>query len=249
MFDLVRIARDLAREVEGLRFPAPVAYVYDPLVYARRPFEAYLERYGRGRKEAILVGMNPGPFGMCQTGIPFGDVGMVRDWLGIDASAGAVGRPAREHPKRPVRGFSCPRSEVSGRRLWSWARDRFGTPERFFARFLVWNHCPLCFVAEGGANVTPDRLPVRARDRLLEACDRALRRVVEVARPRAVVGVGRFAEGRARIALAGLDIDGKIDVHGMPHPSPANPAANRGGGDAWARAATDALRRAGIAVP
>ncbi len=245
MQSLVRVARDLAGEVGGLKFPAPVAYVYDPLVYARRPFEEYLARYGRGRKEVLLVGMNPGPFGMCQTGIPFGDVAMVRDWLGIDASAGAVGKPVREHSKRPVLGFACPRSEVSGRRLWSWARDRFGTPERFFGRFFVWNHCPLCFVGAGGANVTPDRLPARARGRLLDACDRALRRVVEATRPRAVVGVGRFAEGRARVALAGLD----VGIHGMPHPSPASPAANAGGPNAWARAATRALRHAGIAVP
>src|SRR5688500_13713287 len=113
------ISRDLAARVDALRFAAPVTHVYDPLVYARDPHEAYLDRWGRGRKEVLLLGMNPGPFGMGQTGIPFGDVTMVRDWLGIH---GRVTRPAREHPKRPVLGFDCPRSEVSGTRLWGWAR-------------------------------------------------------------------------------------------------------------------------------
>src|SRR5688572_32536315 len=95
--------------------------------------------------------MNPGPFGMAQTGVPFGDVAMVRDWLGIVA---AVAKPRDEHPKRPVLGFECQRSEVSGARLWGWARARFGTPQRFFERFFVANYCPLAFMESSGANRT-----------------------------------------------------------------------------------------------
>jgi single-strand selective monofunctional uracil DNA glycosylase len=164
--------------------------------------------------------MNPGPFGMAQTGVPFGDVAMVRGWLGIE---GAVGRPAREHPARPVLGFGCPRSEVSGTRLWGWARDRFGTPEKFFRRFFVLNYCPLAFLEESGRNRTPDRLPPAERAPLFAACDRALRASLEALRPRAVVGVGRFAADRAAQALAGLD----LPVGTILHPSPANPGANR----------------------
>src|SRR5690606_1352475 len=106
-----------------LRFRDPVEYVYNPLEYARRPHEAYLKRYGTGPKEVLLLGMNPGPFGMAQTGVPFGEVAHVREWLGIEDG---VDRPAVEHPKRPVLGFDCKRAEVSGARLWGWARDRFG---------------------------------------------------------------------------------------------------------------------------
>ena len=136
----VRIARELALALDELSFDLPVAYVYNPLVYARRGFEHYVERYARRGAEVLLVGMNPGPFGMAQTGVPFGDVSMVRDWLAIEER---VERPAHEHPRRPVEGFSCQRSEVSGTRLWGWARDRFGSPERFFERFFVGNWCPL----------------------------------------------------------------------------------------------------------
>ncbi|MCC7138454.1 MAG: single-stranded DNA-binding protein [Planctomycetes bacterium] len=234
---LVAISRRLAQEVEALRFGPPTAYVYDPLTYARAPHEAYLERYGAPPREVLLLGMNPGPFGMAQTGVPFGEVAAVRDWLGIE---GPVGRPPHEHPKRPVEGFSCRRSEVSGARLWGWARDRFGTPERFFARFFVANWCPLAFVEASGANRTPDRLPAPERAPLEAACDRALRTTVEVLGARRVVGVGAFAAERARAALAGL----AVLVSAIPHPSPANPAANRG----WAPAAEKALRAAGIEV-
>lgn len=233
--ELVEIARRLRHDVSRFRFAAPVAYVYDPLDYAWEPYRAYLERYGRGYPQVLLLGMNPGPFGMAQTGVPFGDVTMVREWLGIE---GMVGRPAREHPKRPVSGFNCPRGEVSGQRLWGWARDTFGTPRRFFARFFIANYCPLAFMEKSGRNLTPDKLPREASTALFRACDTALRRTVERLRPDYVVGVGRFAADRAAAALDGA----YVRLGAVPHPSPASPAANRG----WAAQMAGALEDLGI---
>jgi single-strand selective monofunctional uracil DNA glycosylase len=202
-------------------FQPPVTHVYNPLEYAREAHLEYLARFMSSPKEVVLLGMNPGPWGMAQTGVPFGEVELVRDWLGIEAS---VGRPAVEHPKRPVLGFGCTRREVSGRRLWGWARDRFETPRAFFTRFAVGNYCPLAFMAESGRNLTPDRLPASDRAALFEACDEALRATMDRLRPAWVVGIGRFAEQRARAALQGLD----LQVGRALHPSPASPAANRG---------------------
>jgi single-strand selective monofunctional uracil DNA glycosylase len=171
---LVEISRALSDVVDALRFPS-VAVVYNPLVYARAPHEAYLERYGAKRpREVLMVGMNPGPFGMAQTGVPFGDVAMVRDFLGIE---GPVGKPPAEHPRRPIAGFACHRSEVSGTRFWGWARDRFGTAERFFDRVFVANWCPLVFMEDSGRNRPPDKLPAAERVPLFEACNDALTRV------------------------------------------------------------------------
>jgi single-strand selective monofunctional uracil DNA glycosylase len=229
------VAAALSRRLARLRFGPPVAAVYDPTVYARSTHREYLRRYGEPPKEVVLLGMNPGPFGMAQTGVPFGAVGQVREFLGI---AGAVGRPAREHPKRPVQGFACPREEVSGVRLWGFVRERFGAPERFFARFFVANYCPLLFLEASGRNRTPDQLPAAERAPLLAACDEALRRTVEILEPRLVVGIGRFAEARAREALRGRG----VVVGAIPHPSPASPAANRG----WGAAALRALRELGV---
>jgi single-strand selective monofunctional uracil DNA glycosylase len=231
---LVVISSRLARECEQLEFGPPVAAVYNPLLYAREPHERYLERYGGAPKEILLVGMNPGPFGMMQTGVPFGEVAAVRDWLSV---AGRVERPAREHPKRPVEGFACRRSEVSGARLWGWARDRFGTPERFFARFFVWNWCPLGFLAASGANLTPDKLRAAERAALTELCDRALAEVVALLSPRVAIGVGAFAEQALRRALGDA-----LPISRIPHPSPASPAANRG----WVEQAEAALAAAGV---
>ncbi len=233
----IRIAEKLVRDVRDLRFAPPVTHVYNPLVYASAPHTEYLRRFASGPKEALFVGMNPGPFGMAQTGVPFGDVGMVRDWMGIEAP---VGRPDREHSKRPVLGFDCARSEVSGTRLWGWARERFGSPEAFFSRFFVWNYCPLCFLEESGRNRTPDKLPAAERAPLFEACDRALRDLVDELGPRWVVGVGKFAEDRAKAALRERD----VEIGRILHPSPASPAANKN----WAGAAEAALARLGIEI-
>ena len=235
--DLVPIARALAAEAGALRFPAPVACVYNPLDYAREACEDYLRRWARPRPAALLLGMNPGPFGMVQTGVPFGEVAAARDWLRI---RGAVRRPRHEHPKRPILGFDCPRSEVSGRRLWGWACARFGEPEAFFARFFVWNWCPLAFLEESGRNLTPDRLPAAVRAALEEVCDRALRALVAELRPQRVVGVGGFAEERARRVLGE---DGP-PIGRILHPSPASPLANRG----WAEHAERQLAGLGLAV-
>ncbi len=220
-----------------MSFAAPVAYVYNPLEYARAPAEAYLRRYWRSGVEALWLGMNPGPFGMAQTGVPFGEVSLVRDWLGICEK---VGTPDRQHPKRPIQGFACARSEVSGARLWGWARDRFATPDAFFARFFVWNYCPLVFMEKTGRNITPDKLSVAEREPLFAVCDEALRAIVAAMAPRLIIGVGGFAEKRARAALG----DGAPRVETILHPSPASPTANRG----WAAQAEKQLSAMGIAL-
>jgi single-strand selective monofunctional uracil DNA glycosylase len=235
---LVDISRALSERVARLRFAAPVSCVYNPLEYARASHELYVTRYGGGSKEVLLLGMNPGPFGMVQTGVPFGDVSMVRDWLGIHAP---VAKPVPEHPKRPVLGFDCARSEISGTRLWGWARERFGTPQRFFERFFVANYCPLAFMEESARNLTPNKLPAAEQQALSSVCDEALREVVRVLRPRLVIGVGGFAERRARAALAGEN----LLIGTILHPSPASPLANRG----WAPAIERQLEALGVGLP
>jgi single-strand selective monofunctional uracil DNA glycosylase len=236
--NLVVASRELSRSISGLRFAPPVAYVYAPLEYARAPHEEYLERWGGGKKEVLLLGMNPGPFGMAQTGVPFGDVGMVTKFLGI---RGPVTKPAREHPDRLVLGFDCQRGEVSGKRLWGFAESSFGTAANFFARFFVWNYCPLAFLEESGKNRTPDKLPKGEQTALFTACDAALVRIVRELDVRHVVGVGAFASGRAERALAGLP----VRIGTVLHPSPASPRANLG----WERLAREELRGIGIEWP
>lgn len=229
------IIETLLKDLRPLRFGPPVTHVYNPLEYAWKSYEMYLKHYANLPKEVVLLGMNPGPWGMAQTGVPFGEVNAVREWLRIEAP---VEKPPVMHPKRPVEGFSCQRSEVSGKRLWGWARETFKTPERFFARFFVANYCPLIFMESTGRNRTPNNLPAAERRPLLAVCDKALRKTIEWIKPRYVVGVGKFAEERAQIALSGLD----VTIGHITHPSPANPQANKG----WASLVMRDLSATGI---
>ncbi len=236
---LLAISDALTADLDKLRFASPVTHVYNPLGYARTPHRTYLERYGQGPKEVLLVGMNPGPWGMAQTGVPFGAVPAVRDWLKIDGWT--LDDVPNAHPKRPITGLACGRQEVSGQRVWGWAQETFGTPERFFEQFFIGNYLPLIFLETSGRNRTPDKLPAAERKAILAPCDRALRRLTEALAPRLVVGVGVWAEQRARAALDGLD----IPIGRILHPSPASPIANRG----WAPQATQQLRDLGVDLP
>jgi len=240
---LLDAARALSAELAPLRFAPPVAHVYDPLQYAWAPYEAYVRRYGAGRKRVVLLGMNPGPFGMMQTGVPFGEVAAVRDWMGIEAP---VGRPADMHPRRPIEGFACTRSEVSGRRLWGWAAARWGTAERFFEDAFVLNYCPLVWLEASGRNRTPVQLPAAEIAPVHAACDRHLARALEVLAPDWAIGIGGFAERRLRTVLEGALVGGvfarTVRIAQILHPSPASPAANRG----WTTAVDARLAELGV---
>ena len=234
---LVKAASELAAQADKLRFSAPVAYVHNPLIYAMNAHEIYLRLFGASPKEVVFLGMNPGPFGMTQTGVPFGEIAAVRDWMKICA---AISRPAREHPKRLVLGFDCPRSEISGKRLWGLFAQRFGTPEKFFARHFVVNYCPLAFLTDSGANLTPNKLRPAEREALTQVCDTHLRRVLEILKPKWIVGIGDFAGERVRTVTTDMKLN--VQVGQILHPSPASPAANRG----WAEKATAQLEAAGV---
>jgi len=233
---LIAAAQELSRQVNRLKFKSPVTHVYNPLDYAWPAHELYLQKFGRGPKRVVFLGMNPGPFGMAQTGIPFGEIAAVRDWLKISAP---IQKPTLEHSKRPVQGFDCSRSEVSGRRLWKLFSERFGSPENFFADHFVANYCPLAFLSATGSNVTPDKLAKTERARLAAACDAHLHGVLAILQPEWLIGIGAFARERGEQVAAGS----AIRVGQILHPSPASPKANS---HDWGETATQELRALGV---
>jgi single-strand selective monofunctional uracil DNA glycosylase len=232
---LIKAAQDLKKEVDAMTFSSPVEYVYNPLNYAWESHSLYLKRYGNNKKRVLLLGMNPGPWGMAQTGVPFGEIDAVRDWLNIETP---VKKPAVQHPKRPVTGFDCKRSEVSGRRLWGLFEKRFRRPETFFQDHFVANFCPLVFMELTGKNRTPDKIVKSEREPLIDVCDRHLLRVIDILEPEYAVGVGAFALNCIRRVVKTSSIKTGVILH----PSPASPAANRD----WAGTATQQFIDLGI---
>lgn len=226
---ILNAARTLRDEVDSLRFKEPVHAVYNPLDYAWAGFENYCQAFGLGHKKVLFMGMNPGPWGMAQTGVPFGEIRYVCDWMNLFAD---IKKPEPEHPKRPIEGFHCKRSEVSGKRLWGLFSERYGTADAFFHDHFVFNYCPLIFMSETGANITPDKLPKAEAAPLMASCDKHLIAVVEAMNPQWVVGIGAYAEKCIKRVLGDSVAVGKV-----LHPSPASPAANRG----WAEAAQKQL--------
>lgn len=224
----------LRDDVDALRFALPVSHVYTPLRYAWDGFAQYLAKC-TDHPRVVFVGMNPGPWGMAQTGVPFGEVEAVRSFLGIHEVK--ITPPADTHPSYPVKGLACTRSEVSGRRLWGLFRERFGRAEEFLREHVVLNYCPLLFIAEG-RNLTPDKLKKEERAKLFALCDSCLRGVVEELSPEFVIGIGNFAGGRAGESLRG----NSVKVVKILHPSPASPASNHD----WGGKVTKQLMDSGV---
>jgi single-strand selective monofunctional uracil DNA glycosylase len=241
---ILACAKTLNRDLNKLQFAEPVSHVYNPLEYAWAPFESYVRKFaalGQQAKHgrAVLLGMNPGPYGMMQVGVPFGEVNAVRDWMGIVAT---VETPKVQHLKRPIQGFECTRSEVSGKRLWTWAQEDYGSAEQFFKHFFVLNYCPLVWLQSSGKNHTPDMLPSAELAPVYKACDEHLARVIEILAPTHAVGIGAFAMKRLQTVLGKQS---PIAVGTILHPSPASPMANRG----WAAQARQQLTAQGLVAP
>lgn len=233
-----RLANRFSKKVSKIDFEGVVPWVYNPLDYAKKPHQTYLSRYARASCKVMFLGMNPGPWGMAQTGVPFGEIAAVQEFLSIDEK---VGKPKPEHPKRPIEGFDCKRSEVSGRRLWGLFSSRFPDPDTFFEEHFVSNYCPLIFMEESARNVTPDKLPSQTRAVLEEVCDAHLAELIGLLEPEWIVGVGAFAEKCAERVQKQHALP-ELRIGRILHPSPASPAANKD----WSGTASRQLRELGI---
>ena len=235
---LKKAAKELVQKLSGLTFSEPITHVYNPLDYAWEPHALYLDQFGKGSKKILFLGMNPGPWGMAQTGVPFGEIEAVSEWMGINT---LVQQPANEHPKRPIQGFGCPRSEVSGKRLWGLFSEVYPDANDFFSEHFVTNFCPLVWMGETGKNITPDKLLKAESTPVDIACRKHLAIIISEMQPEYLIGVGAFAEKQLKLTVKELLPDCEATVAKILHPSPASPAANRG----WAEAATKQLKEIG----
>lgn len=203
----------------------PASYAANPTVYAYENYAQAMARLADGPRGVLLVGMNPGPHGMAQTGVPFGDVVNARAILGRQ-SQGSGWSGCRlalgDKVLLDAKGLDYHRGEVSGDRLWSALQQICGSLESAYQQVCVINYCPLLFLDNGGLNVTPDDFPKSDRVRLPKftaACDEHLRRVVKALTPKIVIAVGGYSDKRCRVALGHT-----VPIVKITHPSPRTAA-------------------------
>ncbi|XP_017774188.1 PREDICTED: single-strand selective monofunctional uracil DNA glycosylase-like [Nicrophorus vespilloides] len=213
---LLTLDEQLCQQINLLEFDSEkVEYVYNPLEYAYNGYSQFVKKYLDTSKHILFVGMNPGPYGMCQTGIPFGDVNTVQNWFEINVE---VNRPRRECPERPVLGLECKRVEQSGKRLWEYFRKKCGLPEHFFRNAFILNYCPLGFFDANGKNITPNNLKVANKRKIQQICDQYMLHVLQLLECKIVVGIGRYAQERMDNILKTSNLD--VQLLYMKHPSP-----------------------------
>jgi single-strand selective monofunctional uracil DNA glycosylase len=232
---LIDAADELRSELRNLSFSEPVSHTYHPLDYAWEAHCSYLANYGSSTKKVLFLGMNPGPFGMTQTGIPFGEIAAVRDWMKIEC---AIQQPEKIHPKRPIEGFQCQKSEVSGKRLWGLFSSIYPNANDFFQHHFVANYCPLVWMSATGANITPDKIHTSEIKHVEASCLKHLKKLIAILQPKFLIGVGAYAEQR----MQQTSINKSDKVGKILHPSPASPAANRD----WVGTATKQLKDLGV---
>ncbi|PSN56774.1 hypothetical protein C0J52_02685, partial [Blattella germanica] len=206
---LLAIERKQCCKLESLHFSSPIEFIYNPLEYAYDLHSKFVHRFCNSPKIILFLGMNPGPWGMSQTGIPFGEIQVVKEWLKL---SGTVGHPVKEHPSRQVLGLDCKRSEISGKKFWGFFQNLCGEPETFFQHSFVYNYCPFAFMTETGKNITPAELKISERQAINEICDEALCDVLRLLEVEIIIAIGRFAETRAAKAVKGTELEGKIKV-------------------------------------
>ncbi|CAK9822325.1 Single-strand selective monofunctional uracil DNA glycosylase [Anthophora retusa] len=233
---LLSVEKNLAAELGSITFHLPVEYVYSPLEYAFNIHTMYVQKYCSTVKKILFLGMNPGPWGMSQTGVPFGEISMVRDWLKI---CGPVGKPIKEQPNRKVTGFQCTRSEISGKRLWGLFKELCGNPEKFFQHAYIHNYCPIALMDKKGCNITPAEIKGTEITVIQSACDKALAKTVKILKAEIVIGIGLYAEKRAQLVAQNYKLPVKVLC--LPHPSPR--AANN---QNWSDKATKKLSEFGV---
>ncbi|PBC29090.1 Single-strand selective monofunctional uracil DNA glycosylase [Apis cerana cerana] len=234
---VLSVERDLVIELGKITFHSPIEYVYSPLEYAFNIHTMYVQKYCNTIKKILFLGMNPGPWGMSQTGVPFGEISMVRDWLKI---CGPVGKPVKEQPKRKVTGFQCNRSEISGKRLWSLFQKLCGSPEKFFQQAYIHNYCPIALMKKNGCNITPAEIKAGSEIQILHSsCDKALLDIIKIIKAEIIIGIGGYAEKRAQFVIQSSKLPVKVLC--LPHPSPR--AVNNKN---WSEKATKKLSEFGL---
>ncbi len=231
---LIELTKSFTKEIENVRKSIDEDYyIYNPLVYANEMFFEYIREYVAFPTKYLFLGMNPGPFGMTQTGIPFGEINIVLEYLKLNKP---IDSPTIEHPNRKIEGLNINRSEISGKRLWGYIKQKYPNPYEMRNNIYIANYCPLVFLSsqKTAKNITPNKLKKETRLKIDNICDQYLFETIDLLECEKLIGIGKYAMGKLK--------NDKIPFSSILHPSPASPLANKG----WAEQAEKQLLDFGV---
>lgn len=190
-------------------------FIYNPLEYCLDPFIQYLEKGGE-KRDIVFLGMNPGPFGMMQNGIPFGASNFVNNYLNIEKDFDKQ-KIEKEHPKYKIIGKNIERQEISGTKLWGLIQSFYPDSNTFLENQIVLNYLQLAILdKEKGKNITPDKLNKDVRTKIENICDNQLREILDILESKVLIGVGKYSYDSL------LRVKKNEKVIKINHPSPLN---------------------------
>lgn len=209
---------DLNNELNELQFPKNITHIYNPIVYALNLHCQYIKKFLNGKKKVMLIGMNPGPNGMVQNGVPFGNTNTVKNLMKIQ---GQVDQPPSLNPKRPVTGLSCTTEEPSGVRIWNLLQKLAGSLEVFGEQCFLHNFCPLAFFDEQGKNITPSELKGKIKSTLRDICLKYLEKEIQLIQPEIIIAIGSYVgDSLRKLSKQSIYVRTNIKILQLAHPSP-----------------------------
>ncbi len=228
--------------------------IWNPGLYGETWHARFRRLYRPGQHPLVVFGLNPGPYGMAQTGIPFTDIRRLVSAL-PDLAAELRGRGERVEPPGlappGLRPYLSRSFESSAVRVYRFLKKGWGGAERGWTEVVVANPCTLLFIDPAeGKNRTPADLARAARLRgsgrdqvreLVESFGRIRIRCavesIEALSPRGAILLGKDVQAALGPALR--RILGEARVIPWEHPARAVP-------ESWASGLLSALRRRGL---
>ena len=198
--------------------------VWNPPLYTEEIYRRFLQRYPPKPSPILLLGLNPGPHGMAQTGIPFTDCRTASQLL--DISLPIPGKAPTDLARRLKKPTGRWRSTYERSSLGIYRFLRLGwnnSLEDAFARVYFANPCPLLFLTAEGKNVTPADPILKRLPEIADLRREAVRRSGALLAPSSVVCLG--SDAFSVMGKAASELVGPENVHAYPHPARAIPIA------------------------
>jgi len=139
--------------------------VWNPGLYGEPWHSRFRRCYPPAARPLVLFGLNPGPYGMAQTGIPFTDIRRLVSALpALVAELRNAGKRLEVPGLAPVSlpPYLSRTFEASSVRVYRFLERSWGDAERGWREVVAANPCPLLFIdTETGKNRTPADLRPR----------------------------------------------------------------------------------------